>query len=194
MLLSADEVANKLNIAKCTVAKWAKTRRLIGTKMGSQWKFSSDYIEKLSLSPSEKYGIVTKKYLQGTGKVCARNVILYKINENGCHIPVNRKPSKEGYFYFKKGRDGKRFTLHRSLFEQVHGPVSLSRVVRHLCNNPSCVNIEHLAEGTQADNIRDRGLAGRTARGSKNGRSRNHIRKTGYLGNVMGLGADPDTI
>jgi len=35
----------------------------------------------------------------------------------------------------------------------------------HTCDNPSCVNPEHLFEGTQLTNIKDRDTKGRTAKG-----------------------------
>lgn len=45
-------------------------------------------------------------------------------------------------------------------------------VVRHQCNNPSCVNPDHLLPGTQAQNIRDREQSGNTAKGQSNGRAK----------------------
>ncbi len=35
-------------------------------------------------------------------------------------------------------------------------------VVRHTCNNPLCVNPEHLIDGTQLDNVKDRVEQGRS--------------------------------
>ncbi|EOC0398822.1 HNH endonuclease [Cronobacter sakazakii] len=42
-------------------------------------------------------------------------------------------------------------------------------VIRHKCDNPTCINPTHLETGTQMDNIRDRNKRGRTASGELNG-------------------------
>ena len=36
-------------------------------------------------------------------------------------------------------------------------------VIRHLCNNPACINPDHLAEGTVSENAIDRSKAGNCA-------------------------------
>jgi hypothetical protein len=49
-----------------------------------------------------------------------------------------------------------------------------SEVARHgkTCTTRACCNQDHLSEGSQADNIRDRDEAGHTPRGERNWRSR----------------------
>lgn len=53
---------------------------------------------------------------------------------------------------------------HRVEWEKRNGPIPDGLFVLHHCDNPSCINIDHLFLGTQADNVRDCRLKGR-ARG-----------------------------
>ena len=56
---------------------------------------------------------------------------------------------------------------HRVSF-QIHNSQSIDGlIVRHLCNNPSCVNPDHLAAGTQTDNMKDREIAKNVPRNEK---------------------------
>lgn len=41
------------------------------------------------------------------------------------------------------------------MYELHNGPIQSHLVVRHRCDNPSCIEISHLETGTQFDNVRD---------------------------------------
>ena len=61
--------------------------------------------------------------------------------------------------------NGKKRKLSRYIFEKKHGPIKKGIVIRHICDNPLCINPKHLIPGTQADNINDKVKRGRTTKG-----------------------------
>ena len=95
--------------------------------------------------------------------------INFSIQENHCWIcslPVN----SAGYPTTAAG--GKISTVHRYIYESIHGTIPVDMVVRHKCDNKRCINPNHLEIGTLADNVRDRVERGRSAVGSRNGRAK----------------------
>jgi len=77
---------------------------------------------------------------------------------------------KDGYGKFKK--NGKNVRAHRASYEKNKGPLLEDDLVCHSCDNPPCINPEHLFVGDHAVNHADRGRKGRQAKGSCHGRSK----------------------
>lgn len=63
-------------------------------------------------------------------------------------------PAPKNYGSFRL--DGRARKAHQVAYELMHGAIPDGAVVRHLCDNPPCVNPAHLAVGTEADNHWDR--------------------------------------
>lgn len=69
--------------------------------------------------------------------------------------------SRQHYGHGLMSVKGKHLKTHRISYELHVGPIPVGLCVRHKCDNPPCVNPDHLEVGTLADNNRDRDLRGR---------------------------------
>ena len=87
-------------------------------------------------------------------------------NSSGC---IEWQGTRNQQGYGKVQRNRKAIHAHRYAYERAHGPIPEGLVVRHKCDNPPCVNPDHLEVGTALDNARDAVNRGRTARGEKSG-------------------------
>lgn len=84
------------------------------------------------------------------------------IDENGCLIWSGaKKPSGYGNFYML----GRYETAHRAIWIIHNGEIPEGMYICHKCDNPQCVNIEHLFLGTPSDNQQDRSAKGRANNG-----------------------------
>jgi len=54
-----------------------------------------------------------------------------------------------------------RYGAHRLAYLWTKGDIPAGYVVMHSCDNPGCVNPDHLSVGTQIDNIKDMDSKGR---------------------------------
>jgi len=87
----------------------------------------------------------------------------------GCRVYVGSKSNK-GY-----GRiwwNGQLHQAHRISYEVNIGPIPAGKHVLHRCDNPPCVNPEHLFVGTNMDNVQDKIVKGRQHRGETTGTSK----------------------
>lgn len=70
---------------------------------------------------------------------------------------------KDGYGHGTRG--GKSWRAHRWAWTQKHGPIPASMLVLHHCDNPPCINDEHLFLGDSAANMADMAAKGRSTLG-----------------------------
>lgn len=90
-------------------------------------------------------------------------------------LKVRSKPMPNGCIEFDGGKargygriwlgreNGRKYFLmaHRVAWTLRHGEIPDGMLVLHSCDNPSCVNVDHLSLGTQTDNMRDMYSKGR---------------------------------
>ena len=83
-----------------------------------------------------------------------------KVEKSGeCWIwTASRRGKGYGLVRFR----GRNAQAHRASYEMHNGPIPDGAVVRHKCDNPPCVNPDHLELGTVADNNRDMSERGRS--------------------------------
>ena len=85
-----------------------------------------------------------------------------KNGPNGCWIWTGYRQR------FGHGWLGKQGLAHRYSWELLNGPLPAGKCLLHRCDNPPCVNPEHLFLGDRAINNADKVAKGRHAWGEKN--------------------------
>lgn len=71
-------------------------------------------------------------------------------------------PGSKRAGYGRRRYKGRVWSAHRAALDEL-GILDPTKMVLHKCDNPACVNPDHLFQGTQLDNMRDMCSKGRAA-------------------------------
>ena len=91
----------------------------------------------------------------------------YLKEDTGCWINMFEQSHKQGRIFV----DGKHIACARMSYIIMKGDIPEGLHILHTCDNPRCINPDHLFLGTNQDNVNDKMSKGRhkTAYGSKHG-------------------------
>lgn len=93
--------------------------------------------------------------------------ILFEVDDKGCYICTSHARNRGGYPVMT--RSNKQVKISRFIYEECYGNIPRGAIVRHKCDEPNCINPEHLKIGTNQDNSRDMVERNRQAYGERNG-------------------------
>lgn len=115
-----------------------------------------------------KYGKPDGKFIRCSNETSIQDRLnaKSKLNlDNGCVEWMGTINKKSGYGGITI--NGKRFFCHRVSWEEKHKMSAKGLVIRHICDNPKCINSSHLLSGTQKDNMKDKIVKDRQLKGTQ---------------------------
>ena len=77
------------------------------------------------------------------------------VTDSGCIEFTGSKTGRGGYGQLSRAGGGSPYKAHRVVFAEVYGPIPDGAFICHHCDNPPCVNPDHLFLGTNQDNVTD---------------------------------------
>ena len=111
----------------------------------------------------------------------------YNVSPSGCWEWFG-SVDKDGYGRMRGTAYGVAWSkkAHRASYEEFVGPIPEGLHILHHCDNPCCINPEHLYAGTPADNGRDKSIRGRVKTTPKFGKDNPMYGRTGALNPFFG--------
>ena len=91
--------------------------------------------------------------------------------ESDCWIWRGARSRGYGIVQIERGQFQR---AHRLVYEMLEGAIPAGKILCHRCDNPSCVNPQHMMVGTMADNTADMFSKGRQQDYSRNPKGETH--------------------
>lgn len=105
-------------------------------------------------------------------------------SSNGCwEWTAGREKTGYGFFTVRS----RKFRAHRFSYEMHKGEIPEGLLVCHSCDNPSCVNPDHLWVGTQKDNMEDKVRKGRSSFGELNGAAKYSAHQVRFIRRTISI-------
>lgn len=136
----------KLTVIKCL----KKSKSVCKCECGNiKIVYNSYLINGKNLNCGCSSGIVRKDYDEDRKQKMLSKI---KISSNGCWEWQKSKNLKGyGCFSYK----GQPMSAHRVAWLLFKGDIPKNQCILHKCDNPSCINPDHLWRGTQSENMQD---------------------------------------
>jgi HNH endonuclease len=114
------------------------------------------------LPPYHRYNAFMRVYPPRGLNLLEKLEYCSRVAANGCHIWIQ---SVDRWGYGAAYWEGKRWIAHRLSWTAHNGPIPAGLLVLHRCDNPNCINPDHLWLGTNDDNMADMKAKGRARNG-----------------------------
>jgi hypothetical protein len=133
----------------------------LGTKLTEETKRKiSKALKGRKRSEEEKKRMsILQKKTTNNGRFKPKPFDTYFDKGSGCWLWLGGK-HKTGYGHYRF--NGKIQTAHRVMWLKTFGEIPAGMCVCHKCDNPQCINPDHLFLGAHLDNMLDRDKKGRT--------------------------------